>query len=152
MKNKQGGSVKQRDRSWLALLAFFAATTLASSLLLAAVLAGVTVAIAGAEGPQNAEGPQFDPIVPSQTFSGIITDAHCGARHTDSEKNASDCARQCVQHGASYTIVDGDSSHILAGDPQRFSQSAGQRVTLTGILVGNTIKVNAESLKREAAR
>ncbi len=144
--------MKQRDRSWLTLLAFFAATTLASSLLLAAVLAGVTVAIAGAEAPQYADGPQFDPIVPSQTFSGVITDARCGARHTDSEKNASDCARQCVQHGASYTIVDGDSSLVLVGDPHQFSQSAGQRVTLTGILVGNTIEVNAESLAREAAR
>jgi hypothetical protein len=152
MRKKDRGSVKQYDRSWLALLAFFAATTLASSLLFAAVLAGVTVAIAGGEVPQNAEGRQFDPIVPSQTFSGIITDARCGARHTDSQKNASDCARQCVQNGASYTIVDGDSSYVLAGDPRQFSQSAGQRVTLTGILVGNTIKVNAESLERDKAR
>ena len=56
-----GGIVKQHDRSWPALVAFFAVTTLAASLLFAAVLAGVTVAIAGGGPPQNSDDQQIDP-------------------------------------------------------------------------------------------
>jgi hypothetical protein len=152
MNKNLGAFTTQHDRSWLALLAFFAATTLASSLLFAAVLAGVTVAIAGGEVPQRGEGQEFDPIVPSQIFSGVITDARCGAKHADSRKNASDCARQCVENGANYTIVDGGSSYELTGNRRQFNQWAGQRVTLTGIREGNKIKVNEESLKPESAR
>jgi len=37
--------VKQHDRSWFALVAFFLVTTLALSLVFAAVFAGVTAAI-----------------------------------------------------------------------------------------------------------
>jgi hypothetical protein len=139
--------VAKDERSWFGLLAFFAATTLASSLLLAAVLAGVTVAIAGGEISQNADRQQFDPIVPSQVFSGVVTDVSCGARHRDPKKNAADCARQCAQNGASYAIVDGDRTYIVTGNPMQFAQLAGQRVTFTGVLEGNTIKVNAESLE-----
>ena len=149
---KRLGRVVERERSWLRLLAFFAATTLASSLLFAAVLAGVTVAIAGGEIPQNAERQQFDPIVPSQVFSGVVTDVSCGARHRDPKKDAADCVRQCTQNGASYAIVDGDRSYVVAGNFKQFSQWAGQRVTFTGVLEGNTIKVNAESLEAENAR
>jgi hypothetical protein len=146
------GGVVRRERPWLGLLAFFAATTLASSLLFAAVLAGVTVAIAGGEIPQNAERQQFDSIVPSQVFSGVVTDVSCGARHRDPKKNAADCVRQCAQNGASYAIVDGDKSYIVAGDLRQFAQWAGQRVTFTGVLEGDTIKVNGESLEAENVR
>jgi hypothetical protein len=131
--------VKQHDRSWLTLLAFFAAVTLASSLVFAAVFAGVTIAIAGGEPPQIADDPQVDPGVPGQTFAGIITDARCGSRHTDSEKSASACARMCVRNGSRYVIVDGDRNYQyqLAGNQWQFDRLAGQRVSLTGVLRGD---------------
>jgi hypothetical protein len=138
-----GGIVKQRDRSWLTLVAFFAVTTLASSLVFAAVLAGVTVAIADGESPQIPGEQQVDPTVPGHAFSGIITDAQCGSRHTDSGQSASECARTCVRNGSRYIMVDGDRNYELAGNSSQLSQLAGQRVTLTGALSGNTIKVGA---------
>jgi hypothetical protein len=139
------GSVKQYDRSWLALLAFFAVTTLASSLFLAALLAGFTVAIAGGDPPQSPD--RVARAVSSGTFSGVVTDALCGPRHTAAEENASDCARMCVRNGSRYIIVDGDRSYELAGSLTQIVQLAGQRATVTGVLEGNTIKVNSASVQ-----
>jgi hypothetical protein len=54
--------------------------------------------------------------VPGQNFSGIVTDAHGGSTHEDSEKNASDCARICVRNGSRYAIVNGDKEYELVGE------------------------------------
>lgn len=138
--------MKHHDRSWLSLLAFFAVTTLACSLVFAAVFAGVTVAIAGGESAQAADDQQVDPLVPSQTFSGVLTDAHCGSRHMDSEQSASACTRACARKGSKYEIVDGDKKYELAGNSWEFEPFAGQRVTLSGVAHGNTIKVSSASM------
>ena len=137
--------MKKHDRSWLALLAFFSVVTLASSLIFAAVFASVTVALAGDDSPQIPDNSQVEPVVPGQTFSGIITDARCGSKHTDSEKSASECARMCVHNGSRYVIVNGDNHYQLAGNPEQFAPLAGQRVRLTGVLSGNTIKASSAS-------
>jgi hypothetical protein len=137
--------MKKDDRSWLALLGFFSVITLASSLIFAAVFASVTVAFAGDEPSQIPAEPQVDPAVPGQTFTGIITDAHCGSRHTDSEKSAAECARMCVRNGSRYVMVDGDNKYHLAGNPEQFAPLAGQRVSITGVLNGNTIKATSAS-------
>ncbi|HXM22899.1 MAG TPA: hypothetical protein VN948_16690 [Terriglobales bacterium] len=144
--------VKQYDRSWLKLLAFFAVATLASSLVFAAVLAGVTVAVAGGEPPQIPDNQQVDPAVPGHAFSGLITDAHCGARHTDSERSASECARMCVRNGSRYILVDGDRKYELAGNQSQFGELAGQGVSLTGVLSGDTIKVSSASSQEAGGR
>jgi hypothetical protein len=140
-----GGVVKQHDRSWLSLLGFFAVITLGSSLIFAVVFAGVTAAFAGGESAQAADEQQVDPLVPSQTFSGVITDSHCGARHMDSKSSASDCAQMCVRNGSSYSMVDGDRNYVLAGKATGLGQFAGQRVSVTGVLSGSTIKVTSVS-------
>jgi hypothetical protein len=142
-----GSAVRQRDGSWLALLIFFVVATLASSLGLAALLAGVTVAVAGGESPQISEDQQVDPSLPGRIYSGFITDRHCGARHTDSKDNPAECARMCVRKGSRYIIVEGDRSYELTGSPGQFGKFAGQRVSLTGVLNGNTIKVSSASLQ-----
>jgi hypothetical protein len=136
--------MKRSDRSWIKLLTFFAVTVLGSSLVFAAVIAGVTAAV-GDGSPQASEQRQAQPEVSSQTFSGVITDMHCGPRHTNSKEDASDCARKCVRDGSSYIIVDGDRSYQLDGDLLQLSELAGQRVTLTGVLNRNTIQVSSAS-------
>jgi len=137
--------VKQSDRSWLSLLGFFSVITLGSSLIFAVVFAGVTAAFAGGESAQALADQQVDPLMPGQTFSGMITDSHCGSRHTDSKNTASECVRMCVRKGSRYILVDGDRNHELAGNPEQFGQLAGQRVSLTGVLSGGTIKVSSAS-------
>jgi hypothetical protein len=135
---KQEGFVNQQNRSWPALIGFFVATTLGWSLLLAAVLAGATVVVVAGGEPQSSDGTVH---VSSQTFSGIITDEHCGPRHSDSQKGVAECARMCVRNGSRYTIVDGENKYEVAGNLAQFDEFAGQRVNLFGVLEGNTIKV-----------
>ena len=141
--------MKQHDGSWLRLLLFFTVTTLASSLALAAVLAGFTAAFAGNEPPQDPVDQPVDPVVPGQAFSGVVTDSRCGARHTSSQQNASECVRMCVRDGSRYIIVDGDKNYKLAGNLVQVSQLAGQRVNVTGVLNGDTINVSSASLQAE---
>jgi hypothetical protein len=135
--------VKQTNRSWISLLAFFAVITLGSSLIFAAVFAGVTAVIAGGGSAQASDDQQVDPLVPGQTFSGVISDSHCGARHTDSGKSASECARMCVRNGSRYVIVNGDTRYELTGTPGQFDKFAAERVSVVGVLSGGTIKVSS---------
>jgi len=137
--------VKKTDRSWLSLLGFFAVITLGSSLIFAVVFAGVTAVFAGGESAQALDEQPVDPLVPSQTFTGMITDSHCGTRHVNSRYSTSECARMCVRNGSRYIIVDGDKSYELAGSREEFGQLAGRRVRLTGVVSGGTIKVTSVS-------
>jgi len=137
--NAEQQNVEQQNRSWLRLIGFFAVTTLAWSLALAAVLAGATVVVAGGESSPTPED-QVGQHLPSQ-YSGVITDAHCGPKHSDSGKGASECARMCVRNGSRYTIVDGDKKYEVVGNVAEFDEFAGQRVNLIAQLHGNTLKV-----------
>jgi hypothetical protein len=143
MSEELRGSVPETQRSWVSLLGFFAVITLGSSLVFAAVFAGVTAVVGGGGSAQASDDQQVDPIVPVQTFSGIITDLRCGARHTDTEKSAAECTRVCVRDGSKYLLVNGDKNYEITGDPAQISQLAGQRVKLTGALAAGTIKVTS---------
>ena len=142
--------MKKHDRSWLTLVGFLIATTLASSLVFALAFAGVTAVIG--ESAQAADEPQVEPITTERTFSGVITDARCGARHTNPEKNASECSHLCVRHGSNYIVVDGDKKYELIGELRQIAEFAGQRVRFTGVLDGQTIKVSSTSLQAEDRR
>lgn len=133
----------ETKRSWVSLLGFFAVITLGSSLVFAAVFAGVTAVVGGGGSAQTSDDQQVDPIVPVQTFSGIITDLRCGAKHTDIEKSAAECTRVCVRDGSKYLLVNGDKNYEITGDPVQISQLAGQRVKLTGALAAGRIKITS---------
>jgi len=133
----------QTQRSWLSLLGFFAVITLGSSLIFAAVFAGVTAVIAGGGSAQASDDQQVDPMVPAQTLTGIITDSRCGARHVDAKRSAAECTRMCVSNGSKYVLVNGDQNYEITGDPAQISQLAGQRVKVTGALAAGKIKVTS---------
>jgi hypothetical protein len=77
-----------------------------------------------------------------QTYEGMITDTHCGAKHSaDISRTASDCTRVCVHAGERFALVDGDKMYILEGDPGALKRAAGERVKVTGRLNGDTISV-----------
>ena len=44
----------------------------------------------------------------TQTFTGKVSDAMCGAKHTEVEIAPVDCVRACVQKGAKYALVVGE--------------------------------------------
>ena len=72
----------------------------------------------------------------------MITDTHCGAKHSAAiGKAAADCARVCVHGGEHFALVEGDSVYVLEGDTDALKRMAGERVRIIGSLNGNTIAV-----------
>ena len=49
----------------------------------------------------------------TQTFTGKVSDAMCGAKHTEAGIAPADFVRACVQKGANYALVVGDKVYTL---------------------------------------
>jgi hypothetical protein len=103
--------------------------------------------IGSADFVEAADEPPAGSVTAGQEFSGVLTDARCGARHTDSHQNAAGCARICVRDGSNYALMNGEQKYELDGDLMQINQYAGQRVTVTGVLNGRTIKVSSVSME-----
>jgi hypothetical protein len=147
-----GGTVKKQS-SWLVLVAFCTAITLAVALGFAILLAGGTAAFAVGGGSSMVQSsqdlddnPAVDEGATARIFAGVITDSHCGARHAmDSGKTAGQCALMCIRTGSKYALVNGDTRYFLAGGQDDLEKLAGERATVAGRLVGDTIRVSSIS-------
>jgi len=88
--------------------------------------------------------PENPHPVSSETFSGVITDDHCAARHDmSSGQSPAECTQACLRRGAKYILVNGDRSYRLEGNPDELGKFTGTRVSLTGSLKGNRIQVGS---------
>jgi hypothetical protein len=137
-----GGSVNP-NRSWFSLLTFCASASLAAALALAILFTGAAVVFAAAT-PASAVAEEPNTPAPQSVFSGVITDAQCGARHDEqSGKSPSECTLACVRSGAKFSLVDGDKKYALEGNVDDLGKWAGQRATIAGSRSGETIKVTS---------
>ena len=134
---------EKKSHSWIVLVLFCTATTVVTALALAIIFASVTIMSAAA---QPAEQPSTPEAAPVRTFSGVITDAHCGAKHKLRDEAPADCTRICVRDGSRYVLVDGEKIYELRADIVQLNRMAGERVTITGSLRGNTVEVTAMSV------
>jgi hypothetical protein len=127
-----------RVRYWaeMLVLASVAAFGLAISL-------GSHTAAAGPSAPSAAAVPATPaPAVASATYEGIVSDTHCGAKHSaKGDLAAADCTRACVHSGEHFALIDAENAYILAGEPDQLKRLAGERVKIAGTLNGNTIEV-----------
>jgi len=84
----------------------------------------------------------------SGTWTGIITDTHCGykAKHTAA------CVNMCVaDHGAKYALADSKDKKLYVLEPQdKAAPLANETVKVTGTISGDTIKV--QSIEKVAAQ
>jgi len=136
--------VQKGRSSWLTLVAFCATSALLIALLLAVVFASATVVFAVGQSSPGSERADGKRAVPERKFSGVITDADCGARHAvDSGKSPAECARACVRNGSRYVLVDGERTYTLAGSIADLDRLAGQRASVSGTLEGDTIHVRS---------
>jgi hypothetical protein len=111
-----------------------AGVALALALLLASLGAAAGVAVGQTARVSRPEG--------AQSFEGMITCSHCGARHQPAlDRSASTCVRVCVHEGAGFALIHNESIYLLEGDLGSFKKLAGQRARVVGIRTGNTIKV-----------
>jgi hypothetical protein len=83
----------------------------------------------------------------AQTFTGTVSDAMCGAKHSEGNIAPADCVRVCVQKGANYALVVGDKVYTLDTKDQAVSAElnnlAWQQARVTGTANGDTISVKS---------
>jgi hypothetical protein len=132
----------QRNRSWFELIGYCTIAAFGTALGLALLFAGASVAFASGEPPQvSASGAEA-------SFTGMVTDERCGAKHDRYPgKSASECARLCAVNGAKYVMLDGDKVYTLAGKDLVLDKLAGQRATVMGTLEGAVITVSSVSVE-----
>ena len=82
----------------------------------------------------------------SQTLTGEVSDAMCGAKHEMPGKPA-DCTRACVKHGSKYALVVGDKVYTLETSDKatldKLNDLAGAKAKVTGEVDGTTITVKS---------
>lgn len=81
----------------------------------------------------------------SETFTGVITDTMCGAKHGMMKNQPDDkCVAMCTKSSSSYALFDGRTVMKLS-DQKTPAKFAAQRVRVTGTYdeKSRTIKVSA---------
>jgi hypothetical protein len=78
----------------------------------------------------------------TQTITGTVTDAMCGAHHM-MNATAAQCTRACIKQGADFALASGGKAYVLKGDKSHFDKFSGQSVSVKGKVNGNTISVNS---------
>jgi hypothetical protein len=83
----------------------------------------------------------------TQTFTGKVSDAMCGAKHMEAGIAPADCVRVCVQKGAKYALVVGDKVYTLDTSDQAaldtLNKLAWGEAKVTGTASGDTISVKS---------
>ena len=82
----------------------------------------------------------------SQTLTGQVSDAMCGAKH-QMPGDAAGCTRACIKHGSKYALVVGDKVYTLETSDQfplaKLDDMAGTSAKVTGDVDGDTIAVKS---------
>ncbi len=77
-----------------------------------------------------------------KSFTGVVSDSHCGAKHSAASDEAASCIAKCVSGGAKYVLVSAGKVYQLS--PQdTFKDYAGKSVKVTGTESEGTITVTA---------
>ncbi len=83
-----------------------------------------------------------------QTFTGVVSDSMCGAKHM-MPGDAAGCTRVCVKQGSKYALVVGDKVYELETSEKAISDEldklAGQKAKVSGTDSGDTIQVSSVS-------
>ncbi len=110
------------------------------------VIVGALLIVSSAAFAQK-DSQQPSPENGKKTFTGVISDSMCTAKHMLKHMNAAndaDCVRKCVKQSFDYVLVVGDDYYILKGKPEEFDKYAGQKVTVTGTVTKD--ELTAESV------
>ena len=93
----------------------------------------------------------------TMTMTGMISDSMCGASHAkmmaahkDAKMTDRDCTLGCVKGGAKYVFVsDGKVYQIANQDLAALQKEAGESVSLTGNVNGDTITVSKVAMAKK---
>jgi len=80
-----------------------------------------------------------------QTLSGTVSDSMCNTQHMGG--TPADCTRNCIGHGAKYTLVVGEKVYSLNTTDKALlavlDKEAGKNVTVTGSVNGVGVDVSS---------
>jgi hypothetical protein len=76
----------------------------------------------------------------SRTWTGTVSDEHCGAKHAKASADAETCVEKCVAGGAKYVLVSHGKVYQV-DDQDKFKGLGGKSVKVTGSLSDSTITV-----------
>ncbi len=79
-----------------------------------------------------------------KSFTGTVSDEHCGAKHATPSKEAEECVEKCVSGGAKYVLVSKGKVYNLDAQ-DKFKGMGGKRVHVKGSLSGESITVSEVS-------
>jgi len=83
-----------------------------------------------------------------ETFTGIVSDSMCGAKHMMPGDPVA-CAHACLKQGSKYALVVGDKVYTLdtsdKGATDELDKLIGQKAKVSGTAEGDTIKVSSVS-------
>src|SRR5260221_9984719 len=89
----------------------------------------------------------------SETLTGEVSDAMCGAKH-EMQGKAADCTRDCMKHGSKYALVVGDKVYTLETSDKaaldKLNDLAGAKAKVTGDVDGTTIAVKSVAAGSES--
>lgn len=81
----------------------------------------------------------------AEEFKGYISDSHCAKPGKAASADHASCAQACIKKGAQAVLATEDGKVYKLSDQAKATKHAGEKVTVTGKLEGDTIQV--ESVK-----
>lgn len=75
-------------------------------------------------------------------WTGTISDSKCGAAHADGSEKSVKCAQACVKSGKAQPVLVSEGKVYKFTDGAKAVDHVGHKVTVTGTLEGDTIKVD----------
>jgi len=81
-------------------------------------------------------------LAQDQTLEGVVSNTHCGLKHSTADASAAGCVNTCVNsRDAKYALVVGDKVYTLEGKKDEVAKLAGVKAKVTGHLDGMTVQV-----------
>ena len=78
----------------------------------------------------------------AEEWTGYISDANCGAKHTDGSDGSIKCVTSCVKRGTAPVFVSGDKVlKIEEASRAKVMAHLGHKVTINGSLNGDTVTI-----------
>ena len=87
-----------------------------------------------------------------QTLEGVISNTHCGLKHSAASADAKGCVTSCIKNGAKYALVVKDKVYTLEGKEADAEKLAGLNAKVTGHVDGTTIHASSIAAGSAAAK
>lgn len=81
----------------------------------------------------------------AESWSGTISDEHCGAKHAAAAEADMKCVNGCMGKGAKAVFVVGDKVYKI-DNQDAIKGHEGHKVTINGKLTGDTVHVDGVTM------